>query len=138
MFLRRDGEKYRAQCKNCYNNAQSEYRKSSPKWRETRQAWINKNRDKVKKWGLEHYYRNQKAMQDAQKEYYEATKKERRNTKYKYFIKNRKQMQKQGRLHAKNMTDCYIAGFFKISVTQCPPELIELKREQLKLYRACK
>jgi len=36
------------------------------------------------------------------------------------------------------ITDSLVASYLKVSVKECPPELLELKREQLKLHRLTK
>ena len=55
-----------------------------------------------------------------------------------YRKANPEQMKTRNDFYRKTISDGYIAGMLRLPVAQCPPKLIEMKREQLSLRRLAK
>lgn len=96
-----------------------------------------RNRQKTDKY---REYQRKKSKEDKRKEW---NKKYRQTEKYKEYMKKMKQSdkckeyeKKRHKYQMENLCDCYVLK--TLLMTDAPKELIELKREQLKLHRLIK
>lgn len=90
-------------------------------------AYKDANKDKIKAYMNVYIKKNKDKTKTKHKKYYKANRdkiKERQKKIYNY--------------NSDNLSDGYISHRLAIPISSCPPELIELKRAQLKLIRAIK
>ena len=101
--------RYRRQCKRCHH--------------EDKRKYYEKNREKINVYRRNYQRRNPEKAREGT-----------RNYKIKHAEKIREKRLKQ----VESLADSYVAKKIGISVSQCTPELLELKRAQIKLHRAIK
>lgn len=97
-------------------------------------SYISDNKDKRKAY----YEANKDKIKACNKAYHEANKYKINYKKMVYRDANKDKIKAYNRANVKQLRDGYIAQQFRIPRADCPPELIELKRAQLKLIRAIK
>ena len=138
-------------CKTCLSESRKlDYKKHKDKIKEYRDL----NKERIRETEKSHYKKNKKRLNAESREYYkknrdkilELTKKYQEENKDKirqkakiYYKKNKKKRNAKCREYAEELSDGYIAVRIGISakdIKYIPPELIELKRNIIKLKRA--
>lgn len=128
-------------CRLCYKSYSKVYRETNKDkikaYRETNKDkikyYLNNNKDKIKARHKAYRETNKDKLKAQRKLYNEANK-----HKIKAYINNNKdKIREYNKKISKNLTDTYVAGILGIPTHDCPKELIELKRAQLKLRREC-
>ena len=108
--------------------------------------YIEKNVEKIRKTKRKYYLKHQDEICKSQKEYYENNKDRMLNKLKKYREENREQIRERDRKYNQkqrdNLTDVYIknmlTGGNNLKPEDIPQELIEAKRQHLKLKRITK
>jgi len=158
MFSKACGGKYyNSYCKKCvalrtkiwYENNKErakEYRLNYNKNSTKPKEYIIKNRDKVLEWKRNDYFKHKDLILQKQKQKYDNLTREERDILNKKAVikysKKREQYRSYGNKSyhksSKNLDDRYIVQLLNTNLTECQPELIELKRTQIKLLRLIK
>ena len=108
--------------------------------------YVEKNAEKIRKTNRKYYLKHQDEICKSQKEYYENNKDRMLNKLKKYREENREQIRERDRKYNQkqrdNLTDVYIknmlTGGNNLKPEDIPQELIEAKRQHLKLKRITK
>lgn len=106
------------------------YLKNKEKIKEREKKYCLKNKEKIKEKNKERYLKNIEAYKESR-----SKNKEKRKE---YLLKNKDKFTKVNKKYRDSLCDAYIAGLLHIPVKECPTELIELKRAQIKLIRITK
>jgi len=116
-------QKWRKDNREKTNKIATNYRNNNiDKCRENDRLNYAKNRDKINKYQRDWYIANKSNAKERNKRWVN------KNKDIKSYLKVDTQ--------CLNLTDAYIAHALRIPVDDCPAELIEAKRAQLKLHRA--
>ena len=119
-------------CYDCTNKRKREYNKNNrEKANHYNKTYRDKNKKKASMARKEYYVNRSEKQKDADKA------RDRIRSKI-YYHKNKKLMKYKRSILIKKMTDSYVRISLFLLKADCPHELIELKRQQLKLYRATK
>jgi hypothetical protein len=129
-----------SKCKNCLKKySKKQYReKNKEEWREYWGKYRDENRDKINAIQKK-YYQNKEEIREYQGKYREKNKEEIREYQGKYRDENRDKIREKDKNIIEKIGDQYVKRLIYDSTglksDQAPPELIELKREQIKLHR---
>jgi len=111
-------------------------------WREKerarRKARYEANKDICKERDKAYYEANKERRKERRKAYREANKERRKERDKAYREANKGKLAAKARAKVEKMPDFYITNLLKISVAECPPELIEMKRQQILIHRSIK
>lgn len=130
----------RPECKECSREVYKEYRENNPeKVRERSKKYRENNPEKEKKRLREWYKNNTEKVKESTKTW-QKNNPEKVKESYKKWQKNNPEKVKEREAKKRlNLTDSCVANILHIPVAtlrQLPPELIELKRNIIKLKRA--
>ena len=101
-------------------------------------AYSYVNKEKIKNRLKVYYEANKDEIKSIQKTYKKVNKDKIKDYKKNYYEANKDKLNAHAMDKVKQLSDGYIAKKLRIPLSDCPPELIELKRAQLKLIRAIK
>lgn len=128
-------------CKKCTSKYNKEYKnKNSIKIKETNNIYVLKNKESIKEYKANYYKANRKKILENKKIYRLENEEKIKN----YRIKNKNKIKLNYDYHKKTLTDYYIINVLKnknilmTSDIKKYPELIKLKREQIKIIRLIK
>lgn len=92
------------------------------------------NRERLLKWRAE----NPEAVIEQRRNFYVKNREQEREQTRKWYAENKEKGLERARKDVKALSPAYVARCLHIPVAECPPELIEMKREQLMLVRLTK
>lgn len=131
-------------CTKCgEDKALTEFSKHHAKCKECRamyaREWRDKNIEKAIAAERDRYRNKGKhRAKERRKEKFESIKKIEKEYRIKNHEKIKEQIAINNKKHSECLSNSYISSRLKIKVNDCPPELIELKREQLRIHRLTK
>lgn len=130
-------------CKACYKSVRAAWRIANlEKVKSMKAAWYVANKDKVKAKCAARYAANPEKDKARSAAWRVANPEKAKACSKSWRIANPEKAKANDKLTNKSnmerISDCYIARVVKLPVATLPQELINMKREQLKMYRATK
>ncbi len=126
-------------CRKCrVENARRYREKNIEKVAEKNRRYREENREKLAEYALRYREENPEKMAEANRRYYEENREKLAEKNRRFREENREKLAEYARMQIGLITDSYVARVMKIPTAEAPPDLIEAKRQQLKLKRTIK
>lgn len=140
LFHRNKGTKdgYGNYCAICGSIIQNQWKREHPEAVKKRhKKWRDNNRHKIRELNRIAYWTNSQCWKDKNKKYRQLNPEAHKESFRKWQTNNREHRNRKAREVVANLTDGYIRQRLKlVGIKNISPEMIQLKREQLKVHRA--